>query len=149
MKIISSLVALTLGLTLGLSGVSHAGKSLTGRCTPELKCDDTWNIAYYYVENFCKAGLNDEQLGEVDSLIAKGELSQWSAEVLLNTYGAMYGYEFKKLKHLNAFFYDANASRWLPPSCVPLMKSNTAKKMPFALTKARDKMRKIYDSHFK
>ena len=71
-------------------------------------------------------------------------------EVLLNVYGAMYGYEFKMLKHLNTFFYAPEARRWLPASCVPKMKSKaSAKDMPFALTKQRDQLRRFYDAHFK
>jgi hypothetical protein len=143
---------ISLGLSLGIlsaAGPAVAGESLATRCTPELKCDDTWNMGFYYVEYFCKGGLTDEQLGEVEELIGNGDLSQWSVQVLLNTYGAFHGHEFKKLKHLNAFFYDKDAAKWLPPACVPLIKSKSAKDMPLGLTKARDRLRQIHDRHFR
>jgi hypothetical protein len=143
----------TLSLTLALGGLAqsaNAGQTHVDNCLPELKCDDTWNMGYYYVEHFCKGSLDDMQLEDFEGLVKNGEMSQWSVEVLLNVYGAMYGYEFKKLKHLNTFFYDTRASRWLPPACLPLIKSKpSAKDMPFKLTKARDSVRKLHDRHFK
>jgi len=141
---------LALGLTVGLGGLAHAGSSITERCLPELKCDDTWSMGYHYVEYFCKDGLSETQLDDLEGLIKNDDMSKWSVEVLLNVYGAMYGYKFVKLKHLNTFFYDARASRWLPPACLPLIKSKaTAKDMPFKLTKARDSVRRLYDRYFK
>ncbi len=42
------------------------------------------------------------------------------------------------------------ATRWLPPACLPLIKSKpSAKDMPFKLTKARDSLRKLHDRHLK
>lgn len=118
------------------------------QCTPTSGCPKTYDVLFPYLTSFCTDKLSADELADVEALSDQGALHKEAVEVLLNVYGAMYGYEFKMLKHLNTFFYDKDAAKWLPANCTAKIKTKRAKEMPFELTKQRDHIRRFYDKHY-
>ncbi|MCC6899050.1 MAG: hypothetical protein IT377_08750 [Polyangiaceae bacterium] len=140
---------LALALTTVALASTPAAAGDPSQCTPKSGCPENYAAVYSFMSSFCADKLSEDELADVERLVSEGAIDKGGLEALLNVYGAMYGYEFKMLKQLNAFFYDKNASKWLPDECVPKIKSKDAKKMPFELTKQRDHLRRLYDAHFK
>lgn len=119
-------------------------------CTAKSGCPSTYEQVFPLLDRFCAGDFSDEDLTAVDGMITTEALAKDAVEALFNVYGAGYGYEFKQLKQLNAFFYAKDAAKWLPASCVPFIKAKAkASEMPFALTQKRDALRRIFDEHFK
>lgn len=119
------------------------------RCDRDSGCPDNYEQTWPYLERFCAGRITDTDLADIDALAARGALTKSGVEAIFNVFGAAYGYEFKMLKALNTFYYAPSAAQWLPQSCVALVRSKTsAKDMPFALTKTRDAIRRIYDARF-
>ncbi|MFO0750419.1 MAG: hypothetical protein U1F43_32825 [Myxococcota bacterium] len=148
-------VLLCATLLASASATAFAGEPLpanpeaTRHCLDQSGCPETYAQLFPYLDRFCAGTLTDGDLDTVDALARDGALHKTAIEALLNVYGAMYGYEFKMLRQLNTFFYDPDAPLWLPPSCVPTIRSKpSASKMPFALTKQRDRIRAIFDKRF-
>lgn len=120
--------------------------TLTKACTPAAQCPADYRALAPYLGSFCAGTTDDASFERLAADVKRGAISKRSLSLLFNAYGAIYGYEFKKEKWMNGFFYGASAA-WLPATCRAKVKSAaSAKVMSFRLTKLRDRVKKLHDA---
>ena len=117
--------------------------SLVKACTPKAQCPKDYKQALPFLDSFCAGVLTEKNISELTKMLTEKTISNRTLNMIFNAYGAMYGYQFKKKKWLNSFFY--GSAKWLPDSCASRMKYvQRAKDMPLSMTKLRDKIKKIW-----
>lgn len=125
---------------------SVEGARLAQACTAGAKCPDDYARAAPYLASFCAGTTTDESLELLGREVRAKNISRRTLSLVFNVYGAMYGYQFKREKWMNDFFYGANAA-WLPKSCRGKIKTvASARKMPFHLTRLRDRVKRIWNT---
>ena len=116
---------------------------LFNACKKEANCPTDYRQILPYLDQFCGGVLTEEELNNLPLVVAKKGISKDSISLIVNSYGAMYGYQFKKKTWLNGFFY--GSGEWLPKNCKTRIKSVVnAKYMPLAMTKLRDQLKRIW-----
>lgn len=118
-------------------------RSLIKACTSSAECPPDYREALPFLDALCGGLLTEDHLTALKSAVAQKSIKRSTVNMIYNVYGAMYGYQFKKKKHLNAFFYGAGA--WLPQTCKTRIKSvKRARDMPLSMTKLRDQVKLIW-----
>jgi hypothetical protein len=116
---------------------------LAGRCTAEAQCPSDYARLAPYLGAFCAGALGEASLATLQEDVAQGRISKMSLSLLFNAHGALYGFQFKRERWLNAFFY--GAGEWLPPACRAAFRTlRTAREVPLPITKLRDRVKKMW-----
>jgi hypothetical protein len=81
-------------------------------------CPPAYERLYPLLEAVCSGTFDAEDMLRLQALVSEGHLSQADTETLFGAYGVKGRKEFLQWGHLNRFFYDPEASSWLPPACL-------------------------------
>lgn len=101
----------------------QARGNTTPRCLDRSFCPSNDVRVYGYLDRICSGTFGDDDLARVSRDIGEGRLARLDLQWLFNMYGAGWGHDFKKLKHLNTFYYSSAANAWLPRSCLSFRRS--------------------------
>ena len=125
---------------------SEDAKALAKACTAKANCPSDYAQLAPYLGSFCAGTTSDASLELLKKEVELKTISKKSLGLLFNTYGAMYGYEFKQETWMNPFFYTPDAA-WLPQACRGKIKSAaSAKVMPLRMTRLRDRVKAIWNA---
>jgi hypothetical protein len=121
------------------------GPHLAKLCAADAGCPADYAEVAPYLGSFCAGTTTDASLEALAREVARGRIAKRTLSLVFNAYGAMHGYEFKRGKWMNGFFYGAGGA-WLPAECRSRLKTvASAKAMPFYLTKLRDRVKQIWN----
>jgi len=124
----------------------ETAKQLAAACTSASQCPSDYIKVAPYLASFCAGTTTDASLEGLAKEVTAKVISKRSLGLVFNAYGAIYGYEFKREKWMNDFFYGAGGA-WLPASCRTKVKTvASAKVMSMRLTKLRDRVKRIWDA---
>lgn len=119
--------------------------ALAMKCTAQSQCPADYEHVLPYLTSFCTGVTSDESFAVLSRELGRGLISKRTLSLVFNAYGAMHGYEFKKEKWMNAFFYGAGGA-WLPDVCRARIRAyGSAKQMPLRYTKLRDRFKKVWN----
>jgi|GEM_PF-3492103 len=136
----------------GSAGPS-TGPPVDASCPDSTWCPPRYGALKPLLDRFCSDDFGDDAVAETAALAKRGELTGEDLAVLFNTYGALYGYVFKRKTDYNRFFYGGDAPKagvarpWLPPPCREAIAKYTAKTAPASLREARDAVKKLWRKH--
>ncbi|MBK9037196.1 MAG: hypothetical protein IPL61_39125 [Myxococcales bacterium] len=92
-------------------------------CPERIQCAPHHAQVRALLDEVCRDAFDAGRYQHVATAVNDGELVADDLRYLFNAYGAFHGYEFKKLRYLNDFFYDADAAAWLPQPCLAKIRS--------------------------
>ena len=90
-------------------------------CTPDVRCPTHYPRIWDYLDRICQGTFDETHVDQLQVLRQKAQINQDDLQFLYSAVSTFHGYRWTSQPHLNKFFYNSKASRWLPVGCLSMI----------------------------